>query len=171
MIEWFKEYDAVIKVAATALVLLLAAWAANREKPKVSAGWTYLHYTMLVKVIAGLFLPFMIAAILYNGSKLFEESWWVPPVIFLTTAGAAWLFYDSFFRTIRWNSEALEVRGLFSKGWRVAWEEVRSVSLVSEALFITDVENVSRKLNLHYRVGARDLIQWLSSRPQRGNPP
>ena len=170
MIKWIKEYEAVIKITATVLVLLLAGWAATRERPRVSAGWTYLRYSLPVRVLAGLFLPFMIAALLYNGSKLFEESWWVAPAIFLTTTGAAWLFYDAFFQTVRWNSEALEARGLFTRGWRVIRDKVGAVSLASETLHITDDRNVSRKLNLSFKVGARELVQWLSSRQTPRDP-
>lgn len=99
----------LVKLVGAMAVAAGLAWLARRGTPRRQGGWRYARYPLGVRLFMVAFAVFMTGAIAYNGVALFENEWWVPPVIVALTGAVYWMLYEAFVVTIRWSDTELQV--------------------------------------------------------------
>ncbi|NRF72459.1 hypothetical protein HLB44_36470 [Aquincola sp. S2] len=159
------QYSAAIQIIGSALLVLALGWAAKRAMPKKVGEWTYSNYPLLGKLIALLGVVFITAAHVYNGLKLFESDWWVPPIIIVMTVGFYWLAYEMFVTTLRWNTTVVELLRPPLRPKVVRFSEVDSLKLhpTTESVTIRSTNGTKLWFPHSFRTGMPQLFTALTS--------
>lgn len=164
MKDFLSQYGAAIQVLGSAAFVLLLAWAGSRIKSKVVGDWTYSRYPIIGKTVAVLSAAFVTAAIIYNGGKLFEEDWWVPPAFLIMTICFYWLNYEMFFVTLRWNTNRMEISRPPFPTKSVFYSDVASLTFhaTTESVTVRSIDGTSVWFPYSFRSGMAELLAKLS---------
>jgi hypothetical protein len=160
------EHGNAVQVLGTAVVVFAIARFAQQAQPTVHSGWTCSHYTLAVKGLSLLFLLFMTAATIYNGSAIFDQEWWVAP-IFLLTAVASYVFaYEVFFASLRWNELEVEVRRFPFQPQKMKFRDITSARFHSTTESVTLSSHGGERIwfPYGYRAGASSLFGLIHGR-------
>ena len=159
------KYGWLVQLAGVVAFGLLVNWMAARSKPRAIAAWTYSRYQTPVKLLAAIFPLFMTAALVYNGTALFREDWWVPPAIIVMTVLGFWLAHDVFLTTLRWNDDRFEIFRFPLRPKSIRLEDITSIKhhALTESVSIIDSAGNRVWFSCAYRVGIGDLMARIQS--------
>ena len=164
--NFFIEYGRVIQTSGIATVVFAAGWLARRAKPKVIAGWTYSDYPIFIKMLSLMFAVFMTAAVIYNGSGLFKQDWWVAPAILFITVASYFFMAEVFLTSLRWSDTKIELHRFPFAKRTIKLEEITSARYHGATESLTLVDKSGAKLWFPYgnRAGIAGLFALLGQR-------
>ena len=160
MIELVEKYDWILKILLSAGMVFFIAWSARRSKTIEKNGWKYLSHPFALKLLALVFLIFMVAALIHNGFGLFQEKWWVVIGFLATVAMSVYLFYVTYGISIRWNNVEIQKTTFFLKTVAFQWNDTQEFHLLQggQRLEMINSDGRNLKMDLSNRAGVQELI-------------
>lgn len=171
--SWLQSArDTVARYGQTAQVAGLLAMAgimraaSARPETEQIGDWIYGRHGSLVRGIAAVGLPFLSFFLLYRGSTLLLEPWWVIALLAALFGSSAWLMADVHGSTLRFNASAAELRRLLRRPVLVRIDAGTVVEQHPRRRLFTVRDRSGNAIRFHagYRPGAVPLVNYLLNR-------